>query len=314
MATGSKDIVVAVIDSGIDYTHPDIAANVWSAPRDFSVTIGGVTVHCPAGSHGFNARTKTCDPLDVFSHGTHVAGIIGAAGNNGIGVVGVNWNTLMIGGRFLDDFGVGTTADAIDAIDFMIQTRTIFASTGGANIRVLNNSWGGGAFSQALRDMIELAASHDMLFVAAAGNSGRDDDADAFLSGQLRRAERDRRRGDDQSGRPVAILELRRNQRRPGGPWRMGSVDDPGKRLCVPERHVDGDAARGGSRGADPVRLPVRHGRAQDGSAVDGRRGARPDRIGSHRGQAERGPGDPDVCGALDTRRADGAGRNRRAI
>jgi subtilisin family serine protease len=180
VATGSKDIVVGVIDSGIDYTHPDIAANVWSAPRDFSVTIGGVTVHCPAGSHGFNARTKTCDPLDVFSHGTHVAGIIGAAGNNGIGVVGVNWNTLMIGGRFLDDFGVGTTADAIDAIDFMIQTRTIFASTGGANIRVLNNSWGGGAFSQALRDTIELAASDDMLFVAAAGNSGRDDDATPF--------------------------------------------------------------------------------------------------------------------------------------
>ena len=76
---------------GIDHTHPDLAGNVWSAPASFSVTIGGQTITCAAGTHGFNAINRTCDPFDDHFHGTHVAGTIGAVGNNGVGVAGVNW-------------------------------------------------------------------------------------------------------------------------------------------------------------------------------------------------------------------------------
>ena len=178
-STGSRAHVVGIIDSGIDYTHPDLAANIWSAPTAFTVTIGGVDITCPAGSHGFNAIARSCDPMDTLGHGTHVAGTAGAIGNNGIGVAGVNWTASLIAAKFLDDVGAGTTADAIDSIDFMIQVKEAFGA-GGANIRVLNNSWGGGAFSTALRDVIASAAASDILFVAAAGNFARDTDVAPF--------------------------------------------------------------------------------------------------------------------------------------
>src|SRR5580765_4071886 len=130
---GSTAQVVAVVDTGIDYTHPDLAANVWSAPAAFSVNIDGVTVTCPAGSHGFNAIAMTCDPMDDHNHGTHVSGTIGASGGNGQGVVGVNWVTQVMGIKFLDASGSGTVADAINGIEFAIQAQQAFAATGAAN-------------------------------------------------------------------------------------------------------------------------------------------------------------------------------------
>ena len=169
---GSASNVVGILDTGIDYTHPDIAPNMWSAPAAFTVVIGGVPITCQVGTHGFNAITRTCHPMDDHNHGTHVAGTIGAAGNNANGVVGVSWVTSMMGLKFLDSSGTGTTADAIDLIDFARQVKQIFAASGGANIRVLNNSWGGGDFTQALLDQINGAAADDMLFVAGAGNNG----------------------------------------------------------------------------------------------------------------------------------------------
>jgi subtilisin family serine protease len=182
VSTGSRENVVGVIDTGIDYMHPDLAANVWSAPIPFNVTIGGVTITCPAGSHGFNAipRPRTCDPMGESTHGTHVSGTIGAVGNNGIGVTGVNWTASIIAGKFLNAGGTGTISDAVDTIDFMIQAKTAFAAGSGANIRVLSNSWGGSEFSQALEDAIADADAHDMLFVAAAGNNGRNIDSSPF--------------------------------------------------------------------------------------------------------------------------------------
>lgn len=86
--SGSRANVVAVVDTGVDYTHPDLKANVWSAPTAFSVTLAGKTIACAAGTHGFNAITKTCNPMDDNRHGTHVAGTIAAWGN-GAGLVGV---------------------------------------------------------------------------------------------------------------------------------------------------------------------------------------------------------------------------------
>jgi subtilisin family serine protease len=179
VSTGSAVYVAAVVDSGIDYTHPDLAANVWSAPAAFKVTIAGVSVTCEAGTHGFNAITNTCDPMDDNGHGTHVSGIIGAVGNNALGVVGVNWTTSMMGVKFLDSTGSGTTANAINAIEFAIQARKVLGSQ--ANVRVLSNSWGEpGGFSQALLDEIESANSNSMIFVAAAGNLTSDNDTTPF--------------------------------------------------------------------------------------------------------------------------------------
>jgi subtilisin family serine protease len=180
VATGSRANVVMVIDTGIDYTHPDLAANVWSAPASFSVTIGGKSIVCAAGTHGFNAITRTCDPLDDNNHGTHVSGTIGGAGNNFVGVSGINWTAAIMGAKFLDSTGTGSTADAVNAIEFAIQARNAFAATGAANVRVLSNSWGGGGFSQALLDEVNRAGANGMLFVAAAGNNASNDDVTPF--------------------------------------------------------------------------------------------------------------------------------------
>jgi subtilisin family serine protease len=179
LTTGSRANVVAVLDTGVDYTHPDLVSNIWSAPASFTVTVGGVAVHCGAGTHGFNAITRVCDPRDDNNHGTHVAGTIGAKGNNDLGVTGVNWKASIMALKFLDASGTGTTADAIAAITFAIQAKAAFSSTAGANIRVLSNSWSGGGFSQTLLDTIKKAGMNDMLFVAAAGNDNANLDFDA---------------------------------------------------------------------------------------------------------------------------------------
>ena len=176
ISTGGTTHVVGIVDTGIDYTHPDLQANIWSAPTDFTITLNGVSVTCLAGTHGFNAITGTCDPMDDHMHGTHVSGIIGAAGNNDLGVVGVNWSTQMMGLKFLNSQGSGYASDAVTAIEFAIQTKEFFSSTNAADVRVLSNSWGGSGFSQALQDEINEAAKSDILFVAAAGNSSANSD------------------------------------------------------------------------------------------------------------------------------------------
>jgi len=178
LSTGSTDHVVAVVDTGIDYTHPDLQSNVWSAPAAFAVTVADSTIPCPAGSHGFNAITLTCDPMDDNKHGTHVSGTIGAAGNNSQGVVGVNWTAQIMGIKFLDASGGGYVADAVNAIEFAIQAKNALGAA--ADVRVLSNSWGGSGFSQALLDEINRAGQNGMLFVAAAGNNGYDNDRSPF--------------------------------------------------------------------------------------------------------------------------------------
>ena len=177
VSTGSTDNVIAVIDSGIDYLHGDLAPNIWSASAPFSVTIAGKNITCPAGTHGFNsiAMTNTalnpCDPMDDFGHGTHVAGTIGAVGNNGNGITGVNWTARMVAVKFLDATGVGSVANAINSIEFVIQA----AAVTGTNVRILSNSWSA-AFSQALLDEINKANANNMLFVASAGNDSTNND------------------------------------------------------------------------------------------------------------------------------------------
>ncbi len=161
--TGSSSIVVGVLDTGIDLSHPDLAANLWSNPGG----VGG----CAAGTHGVNEVAGGCVPQDGAGHGTHVAGTIGAVGNNGVGVTGVNWSTSLMGLRMLDDSGSGNVASAVAAIEFAVQAKT----QSGVNIRVLNASWsdGGGQLpSTALHDAIQDAGNAGILFVTAAGNDG----------------------------------------------------------------------------------------------------------------------------------------------
>ncbi len=170
---GSSGIVVGVVDSGVDYTHPDLAANVWSASTSYQIVSEGVTYTCPPGSHGFNFVALTCNPLDDYFHGTHVSGIIGAQGNNLQGVAGVNWTTSILALKFLDSTGTGTVADAMNAIEAAVQLKSQ-----GVNIRVLNNSWGVAGNGGSLEEAVNDANNSDMLFVAAAGNSGSSNDGE----------------------------------------------------------------------------------------------------------------------------------------
>lgn len=118
ISTGGIAHVVGIVDTGFDYTHPDLQANIWSAPTAFTIPLNGSSLTCNAGTHGFNAITGACDPMDDNMHGTHVSGIIGAAGNNSLGLVGVNWTTQMVGLKFLSSQGYGYASDAVTAIEF----------------------------------------------------------------------------------------------------------------------------------------------------------------------------------------------------
>ncbi|MGE5239686.1 MAG: S8 family serine peptidase, partial [Chloroflexota bacterium] len=175
ITTGSSTTVVAVIDSGIDYSHPDLAPNMWVNEKELN---GKPGVDDDGNGYiddiyGINAITNNGDLMDDCGHGTHVSGTIGAAGNNSIGVVGVNWNVKIIGCKFLDWSGSGSTADALECLEYVKALKDR-----GVNIVATNNSWGGGGYSSSMYEAIR--AQGDILFVAAAGNSAFDADEYAF--------------------------------------------------------------------------------------------------------------------------------------
>ncbi|MRS13215.1 MAG: tandem-95 repeat protein [Actinobacteria bacterium] len=165
VTTGSNAAVVAVLDTGVDYEHPELAGNLWTNPDE----IPGNLIDDDGNGyvddvHGADMVNSDGDPMDDNGHGTHVAGTIAAEGNNALGVAGVNWDVAIMPVKILGATGIGSTARAIAAYQY--------AAANGA--RVLNNSWGGYyAFSQAEYDAI---AAIDALFVCAAGNERRDID------------------------------------------------------------------------------------------------------------------------------------------
>ncbi|MDP9765632.1 S8 family peptidase [Deinococcus enclensis] len=176
---GSDGVYVGIIDEGYQFDHPDLKNNAWTNPYD---PVNGVD----DDGNGYVDDTRGWDFANgdnsVYdggtrgsqdSHGTHVAGTIGGTANDG-GVVGVNHNVTFISGKFLGRRG-GTTANAIKAVDYFTDLKTRH----GMNIVATNNSWGGGGYSQALYDAVVRAAKANILFIAAAGNSGTNNDTTA---------------------------------------------------------------------------------------------------------------------------------------
>src|SRR5829696_2624109 len=170
ITTGSDKVVVAVLDSGVDYTHEDLAENMWVRPSNLDPyrdnELGTVD-----DLNGYNAIDSTSDPMDENGHGTHCAGIIGAEGENNVGIAGVNWKVQIMPLKFMNAGGFGTTKDAIEAINYVIERKKA-----GVNVRIISASWGSTQKSRALGDVIRKAYENDILFVAAAGNASTNND------------------------------------------------------------------------------------------------------------------------------------------
>ena len=168
ITTGSKNIVVAVIDTGVNYNDADLKNNMWVNQAEAS---GQPGVDDDGNGfiddiYGYDFANEDGDPMDDNNHGTHVSGTIGAEGNNGLGVVGVNWNVSIMALKFLTGSGSGTLESALKAIDY--------ATAQGVDI--MSNSWGGGGESQFLKEAIQRAEQAGILFVAAAGNNRSNND------------------------------------------------------------------------------------------------------------------------------------------
>jgi subtilisin family serine protease len=167
---GSKDVVVAVLDSGVDYNHVDLRANMWTRPDNLPEYVDDELGPLD-DVHGFDVDMNLGDPMDDNGHGTHCAGVIGAEGDNSEGIAGINWHVRIMPLKFLGRGGFGTTKAAIEAINYAIDRKKH-----GVNIRVISASWGSTSKSKALGDVIQAAGDAGILFVAAAGNNGTDND------------------------------------------------------------------------------------------------------------------------------------------
>jgi serine protease len=166
-STGTGRTIVAVIDTGVDYTHPDLAANMWRNPGE----IPGNGIDDDHNGYrddvyGYDFANNDPNPMDDNGHGTHVAGTIGAVGGNGIGVAGVDWHAKIMALKFLDSSGSGYLSDAVRALNYAVAN----------GAKVLNNSYGGGGYDATMATAINNARAHGVIIVAAAGNDGTNND------------------------------------------------------------------------------------------------------------------------------------------
>ena len=153
ITTGTSSTIIAVLDSGVDLNSPDVDPHLWNNPTNPS-------------QHGWNFINNNSDIEDYNGHGTNVTGILAAIGNNGVGVAGVDWNAQIMPLKVLDSQGNGSTQAAVSAIYFAVQN----------GAKVINASWGGGEYSQAMIDAINYAGTQGAVFVTAAGNDSSNND------------------------------------------------------------------------------------------------------------------------------------------
>lgn len=170
VSVGGGSTLIAVIDTGIDYLHPDLAANIWTNPLE----IAGNGVDDDRNGYvddtrGYDFANNDSDPFDDNGHGTHVSGTIAAVGNNSVGVAGVLWNAKLMALKFLDANGSGSVSGAVAALNYAVAN----------GAKISNNSWGGGGFSSALDTAIRNARAAGHIFVAAAGNEGANNNTTA---------------------------------------------------------------------------------------------------------------------------------------
>ena len=167
LTTGNPDVVVAVIDSGVDYNHEDLRANMWRNPSEI---LGNGIDDDGNGYvddyHGINAIANSGDPMDDDRHGTHASGSIAAVGNNGIGVTGVCWNCKIMALRFLSKDGSGTISDEIECIQYAVNQ----------GVKIVSGSFGEYSFSQSEKAAIDAARNSGVLFMFAVGNDGENND------------------------------------------------------------------------------------------------------------------------------------------
>jgi subtilisin family serine protease len=181
LSTGSNNIVIAQVDTGMDYTHPDLAANTWTNPGE----VPGNGIDDDGNGyiddvHGWDFANGDPDPMDDNGHGTATAGVMAAAGNNSVGMSGVNWHVSIMPLKFIAANGAGMTSNAVAAINYanMMKSR-------GVNVRVVNNSTVNGGYTVSMQIAIDSLNSNNILIVAAAGNGGSDyigDDNDSIPS------------------------------------------------------------------------------------------------------------------------------------
>lgn len=178
IATGSDDVTIAIIDTGITFNHPDLQNNIWTnageigggKETDGIDNDGNGEIDDWRGWDYVNSDNNPTDDYDPYYHGTHVAGIAGAEGNNSLGVSGVCWNVKLMAVKGLDENGYGDVADLINAIDY--------ARLNGANI--INASWGSYTYSASLTTAIERTMTDEILFIAAAGNDSYNTDISGY--------------------------------------------------------------------------------------------------------------------------------------
>ena len=180
LSTGSANVVVANIDTGARYTHPDLAANMWRNPGETQNNgIDDDGNGFVDDYYGYDFFANDSDPMDEHGHGTHTAGTIGAVGNNNLGVTGVSWNVRLMTIKIYDARGDSTSAILINAYNYVRLMKNR-----GVNIRVTNNSYGGCneacGYDQATKDALDALGDAGVLQVFAAGNNGRDIDAQPF--------------------------------------------------------------------------------------------------------------------------------------
>lgn len=168
LQTGSPDVIVAVIDTGVNYKSKDLADNMWvnAAEQNGKKGVDDDGNGFIDDIHGYNFVKDNGDPLDDQGHGTHCSGTIGAVGNDNFGIVGVAWKTKIMALKFLDERGSGSLEDALKAIDY--------ATKMGA--KVMSNSWSGGGYSENLKEAIERSNKAGAVFIAAASNEANDND------------------------------------------------------------------------------------------------------------------------------------------